>query len=333
VNRWRWIVPVLALVPGVAAAPAAAPAVPALDIRLERDPRPGALSSALAVNLKVTVTERDTGAVPADDFEVYAFAEPAAGPATEIFPCAQEHDNSPEVPRGIYLCTVLVNHGGRWRFHSVVNQLRADPAGQPVAVGRTAQDFDIHTAEVAPRIDANRIEGRLMEVALLWGHAAAAGVWLVAAASLALLALPALRRRLSTFGLHRLEDRFDVLTKALWTATAVLLASGTYLLANQTAYDTPFSSAGLDAVFRLPYGKPYFLALGVKLAVYAVMLAASFVLLREARRQLRAGAVVVVPASVRLGATAMVGGTVVLSLSITLLKYFHELIEATRAVL
>lgn len=330
-TRWRWIVPWLTL--GAAAVPAAAQARPGLDIRLERDPRPGALSSALAVNLKVTVTERDTGTVPTDRFEVYAFAEPPAGAATEIFPCAQEHDNSPEVLRGIYLCTVLVNHGGRWQFHSVVNELRANPASQPVVLGRVAEDFDIATAEVAPRIDVNRIKGRFVEVAVLWGHAAAAAAWLLAAALVAVLALPTLRRRLSTFGLHRLEDRFDVLAKTLWTATAGLVASGTYLLVNQTAYDTPFSSAGFDAVFRLPYGRPYFLALAIKLAVYAVMLAASFALLREARRQLRVGDAATVPATVRLGATAMVGGTLALSLSITLLKYFHELIEATRAVL
>jgi hypothetical protein len=322
---------VLAL--GLVAAPAAALAAPALDIRIERDPRPGALSSALAVNLKVTVTGRDTGAVPADDFEVYSFAEPVAGAATEVFPCAQEHDNSPEVVRGVYLCTVLLNHGGRWRFHSVVNARRANPADRPVALGRAETPLDIATGEIAPAVDVNRIKGRLVEVMLLWGHAAAAGVWLLATGLVAALALPALRRRLSTFGLHRLEDRFAVLVKCLWAATGVLIASGTYLLVNQTAYETPFSSSRLDAVFRLPYGKPYFLALAAKLAVYAVMVAASAVLLREARRQLRAGDTVMIPASVRVGTLTLVGGTVGLSLSITLLKYFHELIEAARGVL
>jgi hypothetical protein len=329
----RRALPCLALTLVLAAA-APVQAAPVFDIRVERDPRPGALSSDLAVNLKVTITERGTGAAPADDFEVYAFGEPPAGAATEYFPCAQEHDNSPEVVRGIYLCTVLVNHGGHWQFHTVVNQRRQSPGDQPVVLGRAVQDFDIDTAEVAPRLDVIRIKGRLVDVALLWGHAAAAGLWLVVAALVAAVALPVLRRRLSTFGLHRLEERFDVLVNAMWAATAGLVVSGTYLLVNQTAYETPFSSAGLDAVFRLPYGKPYFLALGTKLGVYAVMLAASFALLRDARRQRRAGdETVTVTAGGRLGATAMVGGTVVLSLSITLLKYFHELIEAARAVL
>ena len=39
------------------------------------------------------------------------------------------------------------------------------------------------------------------------------------------------------------------------------------------------------------------------------------------------------PAIVRVGAVVLAAGTVGLSLSITLLKYFHELIEAARALL
>jgi hypothetical protein len=376
VSRWPWVVGLLAL--GVTAVPASAQTTPGLDIRLERDPRPGAVSSALAVNVKVIVADRATGAAPGADFEVYAFADQAAGAKTEIFPCAQEHDNSPDVPRGVYVCTVLVDHGGRWRFQGVVNQLRADPDDPPVPLGRAATELDIDTTEVAPGANPNRIKARLTEVAMLWGHTAAAGAWLVAAALVMALALPQLRRRLSTAGLHRLEDRFDLIVKSLWSATGLLVASGTYLLLNQTAYDTPFSSARVNAVFRLPYGRPYFLTLAAKLAVYALMVAASAVLLREARRQLRAG-VVVAPASaedtspwrpsrpdapggrtsvaiaapvavetpaaraapperaasvnVRLGALVLVSGTVALSLSITLLKYFHELIEAARAFL
>jgi hypothetical protein len=383
-----------------------------LDVRLDRDPRPGALSSALAVNLKVTVTERGTGAVPAADFEVFAFAASASGAKTEIFPCAQEHGNSPGVLRGVYVCTVLIDHGGRWRFSAVVNQRRADPADPPVALGRAENEFDIDTGEVAAAADTQAVKGRAFEVALLWSHTAAAGAWLVLSAVISALALPSLRRRLSPFGLHRLEDRFDLLVTSTRTATGLLIASGTYLLLNQTAYDTPFSSSSLDAVFRLPYGRPYFLTLAAKLGVYAMMLTASLLLLREARRRLRAidavppewltdsspsraappdaspwrarpqsvsprratppdaaaggqaGTVTAVsalpvtdaetavsmgidatgarpvadtddaaPASIRLGARVLGAGTVALSLSITLLKYFHELIEAARAAL
>jgi hypothetical protein len=365
--------------PAFAQTPALSPAT-GLDIRLERDPRPGVLSSALAVNLKVTIASRGTRAAPADDFEVYAFADHATGTKTEVFPCAQEHDSAPEAPRGVYLCSVLVDHGGRWRFHGVVNQLRADPDDPPVSLGQAAMELVLDTDEVAPPFDAQRVKGRVTEVMLLWGHTAAAGLWLVAAALVAVLALPTLRRRLSAGGLHRLEDRFDLIVKSIWAATGLLVASGTYLLLNQTAYDTPFSSGAMDAVFRLPYARPYFLTLAAKLSLYAVMVTASAVLLREARRRLRSGVAVERAASapddsspwrtspqgvgasrtsvavaapvavavetpagaeaepgasglVRLGAVVLVSGTVGLSLSITLLKYFHELIEAARAAL
>jgi hypothetical protein len=332
-KRWACLAFLLAL--GAAAPRASAQTTPGLDVRLERDPRPGALSSALAVYLKVIVAERDTGAVPAADFAVYAFAEQPEAAKTEIFPCAQEHDNSPEVPRGTYACTVLVDHGGRWRFHGVVNQLRANPADPPVALGRAAIEFDINTGEVAAGIKTKIVKGRAIEVALLWAHTGAAGVWLATTAFMSVLALPTLRRRLSPFGLHRLEDRFDLLVKSIWTATGLLVASGTYLLVTQTAYDTPFSSARVNAVFRLPYGKPYFLTLAAKLTLYAVMVAASAILLREARRRLRVGVATASPtlASVRVGAVVLAAGTAGLSLSITLLKYFHELIEAARALL
>jgi hypothetical protein len=387
VKRWLYVA---VLVCGVAAAPpaASAQATPVLDLRLERDTRPGILSSALVVNLKLTVTERETAGPPQDTFEVYAFAEQPDGGKTEIFPCSQEHDSSPEVPRGVYLCTVLVDHGGHWAFSGVVNKLRANRDDPPVPLGRTAAELDIVTSEVAPAADENPIKGRLFEVALLWSHAAAAAVWLGAVGLVSILALPALRRRLSAFGRHRLEERFDLIAKSTWVATALLVASGTYLLLNQTAYETPFSSARIEAAFRLPYGKPYFLALAVKLSIYAVMVAASVVLLAEARRRLRSNVVVVpadiedsspsptaqrdpspwrtagpegrggrrtavadlppvaleapatvteperdAPAAVRAGAVVVMAGTVGLSLSITLLKYFHELIEAARALL
>ncbi|HET9770095.1 MAG TPA: hypothetical protein VFS16_04340 [Acidimicrobiia bacterium] len=359
-----------------AAAPASAQTAPGLDIRIERDTRSGILASDLVVNLKVTVTDRTTAAPPQDRFEVYASAEQPAGTRTEIFPCAHERDSSPDVAPGIYLCTVLVDHGGRWQFSGVVNRLRADPDDPPVVLGRAATDLDIVTDEVAAAADEDRIRGRLFEVALLWGHAGAAAVWLLAVALIGILAFPALRQRLSPFGLHRLEDRFDLLARSLWGATGLLVASGTYLLLNQTAYETPFSAARIEAAFRLPYGKPYFVTLAVKLAVYAAMVAAGAVLHAEARRRLRAQ-VVVVPATpddpspwhatrpdgrgrgrtavvdlppivetpaaaeqpdapsgaVRAGALVLVAGTVSLSLTITLLKYFHELIEAARAVL
>ncbi len=100
------------------------------------------------------------------------------------------------------------------------------------------------------------------------------------------LALPGARRYLSTIGLHQLERRLDLLVKATWVTTGLVLGSGTYLTLNQTAYEAPFSSSAAKAVFNLPYGKPYFLALGTKITLYLLMAATTIPIVRGARRRL-----------------------------------------------
>jgi hypothetical protein len=138
-------------------------------------------------------------------------------------------------------------------------------------------------------------------------------------------------------------------------------------------------------VFQLPYGKPYFLSMGVKLAAYAVMVLALFPVIFEAQRRSHlaseagdgtvqsaaspwdgspwvvqsraqgtgpsaATATLEAPAAERIPvptarATRSAGvlaraGTVVIALGgatvlvcVTLLKYFHEFVEASRAVI
>ena len=303
-----------------------------LDLRIERDLRPSALSTELAVNLKVFVAERATGTAPStDDFAVYAYAD-AAGERTEIYPCAEEHDNNPDAVRGVYLCTVLVDHGGVWAFRSVANQRQTDEDAPPVTLGEASAEFTVETTEVAAATDQGAVEGRVADVVLLWSHAAAAGGWLLAAALVSALALPGVRRRLSPSGVHRLEERFDLIIKGFWAASGLVVGSGIWLLLNQTAYETPFSSSALDGVFSLPYGRPYFLALGLKLALYGIMLAAVLSLTREARRRLRVDEEPRPSALARVGAGALLAGGFGISVAVTVVKYCHELIEAAGAV-
>jgi hypothetical protein len=316
-------------VTGIGAAPASA--AEALELRIERDLRPGALSSDLAVNLKVTVTDPATAAAPAETIAVYAYAE-AAGRRTDIYPCAEEHDNAPEAPPGLYLCTVLVDYGGTWVFHSVANRPQTDEDAPPETLGATSTEIAIDTAEVARDPDESAVRGRVADVVLLWSHAAAAGGWFLAAGLVSVLALPGARRRLSGTGVHRLEERFGVILKGLWAATGLVVGSGIWLLLNQTAYDTPFSSSALDGVFSLPYGEPYFVALGLKVALYGLMLAAVVSLTREARRRLRVDDDPRPSALARLGAGALLAGALGVSVAVTVVKYCHELIEAAGAV-
>jgi hypothetical protein len=184
----------------------------------------------------------------------------------------------------------------------------------------------------------------------------------------------------------RHEERFDLVVKGIWAATVLTIGSGTYLLLKQTAYKTPFSTSALTGVFALPYGRPYFLSLGAKLGLYALMVLASIPLIREAGRHLRSGSeadisepsqmraargsgsdpwgptteratgartlVVDAPAEapaarpadpplgatvdrsesfqVRLAAAIVAAGGIGIWMCVTLLKYFHELVEASR---
>ena len=215
-------------------------------------------------------------------------------------------------------------------------------------------------------------------------HTVFAGLWGLCVALLVAVALPAARRMLSTRALHRLEDHLGVLIRGSLAATALVIGTGLYLLLHQTAYKTPWSFSAARGVFRLPYGKPYFVSMAVKLSAYAVMVLALLPLIFEAQRRshlaseagngampsaaLRrdaspwassrrapgngpaAGtATLEAPAPERLperttgepqraglparvGALVMpLGGATVL-VCVTLLKYFHEFVEATRAV-
>src|SRR2546423_662624 len=103
----------------------------------------------------------------------------------------------------------------------------------------------------------------------------------------AALVFPAFRRNLSPAALYRLERHLDLIVKLTFAATGVVIASGVYLMVNQTAYKTPFSKSAIDGVFALPFGKPYFVTLAVKLTIYALMVVASLPLIRGAQRNLR----------------------------------------------
>jgi len=374
------------LVLGVGAAPPLWAQSADLVVKVERTPGETTLSkSPNWVPISVTVLDRATGGPPAHDYNVVALATNTAGEKTDAYGCGQRADNNIGVPRGIYDCVVILDHGGSWTFEGVVNSV---PVGnQPIvtlARGSFTMDVEAGTlAGLAPKRGA--IKARAREVVILGLHSAFAGLWGLCVALLAGVALPVARRVLSPAALHRLEDRLGLLTRLTMGATALVVGTGLYLLLNQTAYKTPWSPTAVDGVFRLPYGRPYFLTLGLKLAVYAVMVACMVPLILEARRRsqlaeepangvgprrpvgrptspwavaapaasavgergatatLQAPALqgtLVLSARTRPGASALarigavvmvVGGSTVL-VCVTLLKYLHEFVEASRAV-
>lgn len=361
----------VASVMGIAAASGAgaADAKPDLDIRIEPDTRPRApMANGLSVVYTVTVTDKATGQ-PVDRYVVFAQATNQAGEKSISFACGHTNDVDPRTPPGVYYCTVILDHGGQWNFVATVSD-KSGSAETPVPVAQASVPFELASNQiVSDEVPGTGISASTWDIGVLFTHTSVAIAWFLCVALLVALTLPGARRFLSTTGLHRLERRLDVIVKAAWVTTGLVLGSGTYLTLNQTAYATPFSSSAAEAVFRLPYGKPYFLALGTKIALYLLMAAATIPLVRGARRQLLvsdapapAALAVAPPSGITSGggvacdvrteappaherpiaptgrgltvAVAVVaGGGAGVAVCVTVLKYLHELIESARGLL
>lgn len=338
-----------------------------LDVKVERDTSERTTPLDLGAYHTVTITEKSTGGPPAKDYAVFNRASNASGDQTEFYGCEQSSDSDSRVPRGIYGCTVFVDYGGAWELTVVVNEVRTSADEPPKTITTVTVPFEMDTTSVySAQQDTDTTS--TFAVVMLQAHVGITFAWFVAMAALVLLAVPNLRRRLSDFGLYRLERRIDSLVRATSVTTLLVVGTGIYLLANETAYQTPFSVDKAKAMFNLPYAEPYFLSLGVKLGLYALMLGAAVPLAREARRRARlaldvaprgpdtdaiwpgsprgsgapAGTVLVAqdapapPAPkdnptgllVTAAIVVLVVGAAGISVCITLLKYFHQIIEA-----
>jgi hypothetical protein len=343
----------------------AAPTKPDLDIKIEPDTRPRALIAAgLSVVYTVTVTDKATGQ-PVDRYVVFAQATNRDGEKSISFACGHTNDVDPRTPPGVYYCTVILDHGGEWTFVATVSD-KGGSTETPVPVAQASVPFELASNQtVSDEVPGTGLSASAWDIGVLFAHSSVAILWFLCVALLVALALPRARRYVSTLGRHRLERRLDLLVKATWVTTGLVLGSGTYLTLNQTAYKAPFSSSAAEAVFKLPYGKPYFLALGTKIALYLLMAAATIPLVRGAQRRLlvtepaparadtaapgaEGGAVAVqvrtaVPAtteqemparrSIVVAVGVIAGGAVGIAVCVTVLKYLHELIESARGLL
>jgi hypothetical protein len=355
----------------VATAPAvgAVESKPDLDIKIEPDTRPRApMAAGLSVVYTVTVTDKATGE-PVDRYVVFAHANNRAGEKSISFACGHTNDVDPRTPPGVYYCTVILDHGGDWNFVAVVSD-KSGGVDTPVPVAQASVPFELATNQVvSDEVPGSELSASAWDVGVLFAHSSVAIGWFLCVALLVGLAVPRARQFLSAAGLHRLERRFDLLVKTTWITTGLVLGSGTYLTLNQTAYATPFSSSSVEAVFKLPYARPYFFALAAKIGLYLVMAAATYPLVRGAQRQLLVrGATPPAPdvgvlddafstgggvacdvrtelppivfaqptphrrAPAVAVAVVAVGGVGV-ALCVTFLKYLHELIESARGLL
>ena len=286
-TRRRWLrlaflfgIAVVVVAPGGSARAAGDPPI---DVRVEENTTaPRRIPQYVPVT--VTIVDHATGTAPRADYNVYALAENPAGEQTQASSCGQRSDNNPGVRRGIYDCTVIVDHGGTWTVVGVVNNVTVGTE-PPRQIARVTTEVTVNAGALAGKAPKTiDVKGRVSDVTVLWAHSAFASLWFAAVGALALLAFPGLRQRLSPLGIHRIEDRLGTLTRALFGTTLLVVGTGLYLMIKETAYRTPWSPRAARGVFGLPYGQPYFLALAVKLAVYAAMVAASVAVSREAIR-------------------------------------------------
>jgi len=366
--------PVAALLVVWAAAGAAAQTTPRFDIQIERDTRPRtSILTNLSAAYRVTLHDHDTGRAPTASYVMFAQATNAQGEKSPFFACGHVNDVDSRTPPGVYDCTVYVDHGGSWTFVASVSRERSDAKQAPVALAQASVAFDLPVGEVARGEDvkAVNLKVKAKDVALLLGHTAVAVAWFASVGLLLALALPGGRQWLSPSGRHRLERNLDRIVRATAVTTGLVLASGVYLTLKETAYKTPLSSRAVHAAFALPWGRPYFLTLAVKIGLYLTMAAATVPLVREAKRRtlsnddgppaaptpvapVRAaggrGAVTVAeplvlepaappevlrraPAAAHIAALTVVAGGTGVWVCVTVLKYLHELIEAARGVL
>ncbi|HEV7535436.1 MAG TPA: hypothetical protein VGP90_07350, partial [Acidimicrobiia bacterium] len=251
---------------------------------------------------KVEVANAVTNQLDPTVYEVYISPQDDGGKQQEIFTMLPRRATYHDEPDGLYGGIVYFSHGGHWRLNAFVNKyvsqidkinnkkLRNAP---PVTYTRASLDVQVeggalesvgHEAFFGKDV-RSRPSWSAIPIAMLWIHSLAAMTWGAVVAVLVLLALPSGRRLLSNRGANFFDQRLGALLRTYWWITAGVILTGVYNLFKNVVYRTPFTPEKASQIFRLPYGKPYFLALFVKLAMYAVMLAMVLPLVREAKRR------------------------------------------------
>lgn len=253
-------------------------------VRVERSDKVG--QTPLWIPVRVTVTEGDDGQPLPVDHLVFAAARNSRGDEAGPFSLGPLEANDPSA-KGIHQGFVIVPYGGSWTITALAKTAHADPGVASAVLGRGTADMVVD-APVAAGAGAAAAGGtpdsEPLGVAVLWVHTMVAIVWAIFIALLALLALPAGRRFLSEGG-NVLDGHLDKIARAAWWTTGLVVASGIYNMVNSVAYRVPLSPDQVSRLFRLPYAKPYYLSLAVKLAAYAVMIGATVPLIAEARRR------------------------------------------------
>jgi hypothetical protein len=176
-----------------------------------------------------------------------------------------------------------------------------------------------------------RVRANSFDVVLLQSHVILVGIWAAAVTATAFLVVPRLRRALSPRALRALEVRLGTVISGMFLGLVGTIFTGLALLSGRTAYRAPYSPTTWSNVTSLPYAESYFSLLYGKLIVFAVMVAASIILVIEAVAP-QSSTRPRTPTSVTSAcAVILLVGIAAIGAVVPVLKYLHELIETLRA--
>jgi hypothetical protein len=240
------------------------------------------------------LTDAETGQPVADPYTVRAVVRVPGQAVTETYDFAYPYGTVDGAEAGVYNGVVIVPAGGRWTV--VVNAFNTKDAEtnklpQALGVGQLEVEATGPALQTAQGRRSNDVAGNInpkaeeSEVALLFLHTVVAAVWFALTALLVLLGLPN-RHRLLSSHLSELFDRnIRKITQALLWSTVLVWGTGVLNLHKAVAFPPPLSSAQATRLFRLPYAKPYTLALYTKIGLYAILTVSALALVKEAKRR------------------------------------------------
>jgi hypothetical protein len=263
----------------------------ALEVRTDYT---DALPSPLYIPLRVRLSDAESGQPVADPYAVRAVVKIPGQASTEAYDFAYPYGTVEGAEAGVYNGVVIVPAGGRWTI--VVNaynikETETSRLPQALGVGQLEVEATGLALQTAQGQRGNDVAGNInpkaeeSEVALLFVHTLVAAAWFALAAVLAVMGLPN-RRRLLSGQLSELLDRnVRKLTQGLLWSTVLVWGTGLLNLQKAVAFPPPLSSAQATRLFRLPYARPYTLALYTKIGLYVVLTCAALALVKEAKRR------------------------------------------------
>ncbi|HYT37923.1 MAG TPA: hypothetical protein VEN99_00350 [Acidimicrobiia bacterium] len=263
----------------------------ALEVRTDY---PDTLPSPLYVPLRARLTDAETGQPVADPYTVRASVRVPDQASKEAYDFAYPHGTVEGAEAGVYNGVVIVPAGGRWTvIVNAYNTREADTGRLPRSLGLAQIDVQatgpaLQTAQGRRSSDVagnTNPKAQTSEVALLFVHSIVAGLWFALAGLMVLMGLPNRRRLLSGNVIEILDRNLRTLVRGLVWTTVLVWGTGLLNLKKAVAFAPPLSSAQATRLFRLPYAKPYTLALYTKIGLYALLTVSAVALVKEARRR------------------------------------------------